>query len=297
MPGVIRVNRTGKLLSGYFYRMDFTDDAEMFYSREAPLRGAIVAERSPTDLELGTKSPETYGYLAVTFNVFPEACPSRCPSDPGHVSEYRFPRQQVVKPTHLTGTAIGPLVPGGSWCIASAEVAARIERADLEGVEGVPVGIELTHGEANPLGLRLIQPLGKDCERPLMIEGGENVCPFCAKGRPICLDCGHTDSNCSHCGEMQWRTFDSKPSRPGDDKRLIMSPWSERRQAVLDGSLWDGSDFLNAHIESFATRRFVDFLLSIHAAPFIAEPAWVWVDKMTKGQLARLEQAKRPVKG
>jgi hypothetical protein len=68
---------------------------------------------------------------------------------------------------------------------------------------------------------------------------------------------------------------------------------SRRRQAVLDGSLWDGSDFLNAHIESFATRRFVDFLLSIHAAPFIAEPAWVWVDKMTKEQLARLEPAER----
>ncbi len=296
MPGVIKVNRTGKLLPGYFFRLEFSDDAERIDLQAAFRRGAIVAKRSPTDLDFTAKSPETGGYLTVEFDVFPQPCTSRCPSNSRHVTEHRFPPQSVVKPTHVSGTAIGPLVPGG-WCVASPAVAAKVERADLVGIEGLPVWVERMSGNVEPRGLRLLQPLGKCCERPLVIEGAENACPFCRKGRPICPDCGKTEIGCSHCGETQWLPFDDKRSQTGDDKRLVMSRWSERRQGVLDGSLWDGSDFLNAHIEFFATRRFVDFLLSIHAAPFIAEPAWVWVDKMTKEQLARLEEAKRPVKG
>ena len=45
------------------------------------------------------------------------------------------------------------------------------------------------------------------------------------------------------------------------------------------------------------TRRAVDFLLSIHVWPFIAQPLPTLVEGLTKDDLAKLDAARRPVTG
>jgi len=58
---------------------------------------------------------------------------------------------------------------------------------------------------------------------------------------------------------------------------------------VLEGHLWDGSDFFS-HMR-VVTKRVVNWLLAIHAVPFIATPIPVDISKMSDVQLAWLEEA------
>ena len=68
---------------------------------------------------------------------------------------------------------------------------------------------------------------------------------------------------------------------------------SENRQ-IINGKLWDGSDLIcgRDYTVGFVTRRFVDWLISIHAAPLCATEVAVCVDGMSEAQLANLERAR-----
>ncbi len=80
------------------------------------------------------------------------------------------------------------------------------------------------------------------------------------------------------------------------DKRLIQTPVEECRPKIVDGHLWDGSDFFQCgwawQGQPFVTRRVVDWFLSHHVTPIVAEPVLVDVSQMTPKQLQVLEAAK-----
>ena len=67
---------------------------------------------------------------------------------------------------------------------------------------------------------------------------------------------------------------------------------------VIDVNRWDGADFVFVTLDSGAlrtnvvTKRVVDWLLSFHAAPFVARPVMARLDGATPEQLKMLEVAK-----
>ena len=53
----------------------------------------------------------------------------------------------------------------------------------------------------------------------------------------------------------------------------------------------DGQDFVQAYGEMFITRRALHWLTSVHARPFWARPARLWVDGMSDEQKSWLTRA------
>ncbi len=67
---------------------------------------------------------------------------------------------------------------------------------------------------------------------------------------------------------------------------------------MIDVNRWDGSDFVFVTLDAsglrtnVVTKRVIDWLLSIHAAPFVARPVLARLDGATPEQLKMLEAAK-----
>ena len=75
-----------------------------------------------------------------------------------------------------------------------------------------------------------------------------------------------------------------------DGGMILTDPEAERD--VVDPRRWDGSDYMDGGV---ATRRFLDYLLSIHLWPFVAVPLPTLVEGLTDDELAKLDRARRPV--
>jgi hypothetical protein len=58
---------------------------------------------------------------------------------------------------------------------------------------------------------------------------------------------------------------------------------------IVEGDTWDGTDFCDA--TGTVTTRFLDFLLAVHAFPFVAEPVLVDVSRMTEAQRKMLDES------
>jgi hypothetical protein len=74
---------------------------------------------------------------------------------------------------------------------------------------------------------------------------------------------------------------------PGD-KRI---PFARDRKMVIEGKTWDGSDLIHNRL---ASKRFIDWLLGIHAAPFYAEPVYFCVDGMSDQQKKWFDDLQKP---
>jgi hypothetical protein len=76
---------------------------------------------------------------------------------------------------------------------------------------------------------------------------------------------------------------------------LTFDPSIYRRGWILDGKRWDGADLINSNGINYISKRVLDWLLMVHAAPFYAKPARFCVDGMSDKQLARLEETQKPL--
>jgi hypothetical protein len=63
---------------------------------------------------------------------------------------------------------------------------------------------------------------------------------------------------------------------------------------VIEGNSWDGSDLIQARGTPYASKRFIDWLLRIHAAPFYAEPVYFCVDGMSDQQKKWFDDLQKP---
>jgi hypothetical protein len=125
-----------------------------------------------------------------------------------------------------------------------------------------------------------------ECPRDVSMKAtvdppNENACPFCSASPFVCPGCGDWTATCKGCGRhLVTRSPDDLTEHPfliDDDDWLI------------DVSKWNGQDFLG----DVVTRRVVEFLLSIHAEPFVALPVRANTLNITPEKRRRLEESKR----
>jgi len=81
------------------------------------------------------------------------------------------------------------------------------------------------------------------------------------------------------------------PTDTDDGKMAIIEedPWR-----ILEGSSWDGCDLIQAGGRNFASKRIIDWLLRIHAAPFYAQPVYFCVDGMNDQQKKWFDELQKP---
>lgn len=187
------------------------------------------------------------------------------------------------------GEEAGPFVPNSDYIFATAALAKQFTGSRLAGIREVPVKIlRDPRSQAPDPELVGLSFQGRNFYRRRQITPKEgNRCPFCGHAPYICPVCDDGGGLCKKCGK-QCLVFMHERSGP-DDPRIVSIP---TKRWILDGRNWDGSDFMDGNI---ITKRALDYLLSIHAAPFRAEPMLVDLRGCNAAQLKRLEDARKPI--
>lgn len=275
----------GTLLDGVFYEFDvpFGEDIDDSDADDT----WIHSRRTPSDQELLENGEDAWMWIELLCDLENVKAKYGCSVDKSHVTEkYWDPFEADV----LGGARLSEFIPTGSTSeiVVSAPFASRLKRTILTGFETVPVKVIVNQATLVDPMLFVLQPRGRNCLRPMKVQGAPNACPFCGRRPLICPACGYYESLCSQCGNTS--AILSRVHRGEDDKRLKIAPVPQPGR-VLDGAKWDGSDFINCGWY-FITRRALDWLLSIHAAPFYVRPARVCIDGMSEEQLRQLEAAK-----
>lgn len=175
---------------------------------------------------------------------------------------------------------------------SSRAFADRTIAAGLTGLRFEPTKVQLVVDRTNTaieasFDTDLVEWLwvGAPCSRIATIEGAPNVCPFCWFGTVVCSECGYLQNDCLKCGDYIFTANDL--GKPG----LEMLRGRDNPK-IVEGRLWDGSDAIcgRSYRIGFVTRRLVEFLLAVHAAPFMATPVAVCVDGMSAEQRRLLKR-------
>ena len=203
-----------------------------------------------------------------------------CPVDRRHVS------CQVCLPivVNLFGGPMAPFIPNLSDALVSERFAAQLRDSGLKDVEIRPVDSSDGSGAHKPTVFALVYN-GPEIRRsgwrgPV----SENRCSFCGHTPLCCLVCRDRKYSCPQCGK------DCRAKLNKAEAECAVGT-STTLRAVVDPSFWDGSDFLGG-ASGVITRRALDWLLSVHAAPFCAEPLAADVSGLTRDQREFLETAK-----
>ena len=210
-----------------------------------------------------------------------------CPGNPRHQTKLRFREASVDL---FGGPVVGDFVHDSLLLIVAGQFVDRLTGTGLSGVEFLPLAINENQSDANPGALFRLAFTSKDCTRKKTVRIPEgNACPFCGFIPIICPDCGDISYECPACQEDV--IVPRRKHGGAADRRHFITP-IPREGRIVEGMLWDGSDFLHDGMRMIATRRTVNWLLSVHATPFVARPRRVNVAGATPEQLERLERAK-----
>ena len=228
-----------------------------------------------------------------------QAPPVVCPANPAHVlvqtpavMRFYFNAPGLMPPIIGGIGAMGPVIRKG--------LADRLRASDLRGVGVCPVEMtgwvegldeEWREGAEGWNDLRHFYPEGvrPSFEGSVQPPGG-NLCPYCRRGPAVCPGCGYANNPCPACGKMPVRHVKhTTAEEKAAGVVLFDTPYDDR---LVDPRRWDGSDYMGGDL---VTRRFIDFLLSLHVWPFVAAPVPTLVEGLTKDELAKLDHARRPV--
>lgn len=286
----IVLDESGRLESGIFYEFGVPLGDELPITFE-PEDQAVLSKRTPTDDELiGTGRNYLWVDLAVDEEgrFGPTEIVRKCPRDDTHDPQWHAKELTVDL---LGGPRVADFVhlePDQVDFIVSEAFGERLKASGLIGFGLAPVKIGYGHPSYGKPKLKLLQLRGRKCLRPLTVRGASNQCPFCGREPLICPACGQWLDPCPKCGEIG--TVVRQMHKGTQDKRLIIA---ERGKPIVEGKNWDGSDLIFGQGDGrMITKRALDWLLSVHAAPFYARPIRVCVDGMSEKQLRQLEAAK-----
>jgi hypothetical protein len=272
-------DETGELVTGLFYQLDVANDVE-FAALGVP--GSAEWIKSGIDDEGGGN----IAYLEPVYEV-----KYQCKLNPRHETDReisscacRFYGQTVLRDFMMD--------PGGGLLTVTTEALAK--RIIDQGFNGVtPKHLKIIENQSEIEAPRLVwlqfsrHTRHKPFVRRNTIRLEEpNACPFCGWGPVVCPSCGDITYDCERCKERI--LVPASDHKGADDKR-----WTIQRKpaagTILEGKHWNGNDFVHFGSLHFVSKRVVDWLLRVHAAPFIAKPARVDVTGMTPEQRAKLD--------
>lgn len=295
-------DESGKFLSGIFYefKVPFDESSVDNDRRAGLLDGDWTVYGRNRNGDEPAKRQEAWMWVELLYDSSKTKKQYRCPLDKAHVTREDYGPFQA----DLFGGRLSDFLPlsgADGHVVVREDFAERLKASSLKGIGFEPIkiiihkGIPYDRQGAKPnLKLFVARFLGADCQRPRTIRGVPNACPFCQHGPMICPTCGQSSRDCPKCGK-QWSVARKLHEGPAD-KRLTGDARLIRRfmhHPILEGSRWDGSDFIYGRSERhFITKRALDWLHSVHAAPFCVKPVPVNVEGLSDKQIAKVKAAK-----
>jgi hypothetical protein len=172
---------------------------------------------------------------------------------------------------------------GRSSVVISRRLADALKTSGLKGF-GLGTTEIINPPKGAPKDLAVLQFRGRFCQRQRVIVGAPNACPLCGYKPLVCPDCGEYPSLCPKCDGIT--DVLPKEHQGPNDRRFLRGRESVAR--VLDGRLWDGSDFIYGR---FISRRALNFLQSIKATRYAAIPVELDLEGVDEKQLTLLQAA------
>lgn len=218
----------------------------------------------------------------------------RCEADGAYTHTEKVINRVAVET--FQGQTDGDFFPQDTYAsnhFVSTRLAERLRKSNLSGVEFGKVAHHQSEDRKlhEATSLEVLNVVGKRCWASSMIlsEGVANACPHCGDAPIICPECGMLRTPCKKCKKLI--AIMAGHEEGADDRRLKFEPASETL-GIVAGRRWDGSDFMTGGL---ITKRALDFLLSIHAAPFWYRPALVDVTGVSDEKLKQIRAAADPV--
>ena len=285
--GKIVLDRRGDLRRGVFYSFHVPNDDDGL----RPDQDWIVVARTPTNDALRAKGEEPYLWISPWGSDEGPVETKDCPAVSDHVTHSYYRKQSGET---FGGNRISPLIPmdiDNSFALSD-ELYRRLTRLKLHGASMEEFDLQ-EHVTGKKLrGFWSLQFVGKARLRLPKFVDVANACPHCGQGKIGCESCGQWDPYCKACRKP---VATLKPKHGGRDDKQI--PIEEDPWRVIEGKTWDGSDLVQTSggWRCFASKRFIDRLLRIHAAPFYAEPVWFCVDGMNAEQQCWFKELEKPL--
>lgn len=283
--GKIVLNRTGDLRSSLFFRFDVQSDDD--FTLKKSKAGLIIAPRTPSnDALIDAGQP---GYVQI------EELPKRedrvetkdCPVNTDHVTHrwYKAPKGDAAGYSRLSPF----LKTNGLYFAISLALCERLRALSVKGAQLDPFKIIVNQSHLRELNVWALQFVGRAKLRQPVFTNIPNSCPHCGKGQIVCQSCGEWTGQCPFC---QKQMVVSEFKHEGKhDKRIQVE---EGLRSILEVKNWDGSDLVQAGFGCYASKRFIDWLLRVHAAPFYAEPVYFCVDGMNDQQKKWFDDLQKP---
>ncbi len=276
---------SGDLRKQVFYHFEVMYDDRPIIG--TPTNEWFVAPRVPTNDTLIDAGKPYYLHLEDRPRDEELVEVKDCPADARHVTLRYF----MTLHAELAGDVrIAQFVPTSPrlFCAVSKEIHARLELLNIGGARLNPIEIDDEFHKLQGKVVRLwhFQFVGRIRARPWKLLDAPNLCPHCGSGKLFCESCGYRIPLCENCGQEMY-VIEHNHKGAGD-KRI---PFERDQKTVLEGKTWDGSDLVQG---CYASKRFIDWLLRIHAAPFYAEPIYFCVDGMSDQQWRWFEDLQKP---
>lgn len=260
----IITDETGELISGCFYKLSTFPD---LFAKD--LKGAITS--SWPDESFNVRFTLVGSDAKDLFD---------CPRDRTHRTDSRT----TVAKWDVLGGAEVPIACSGGDVVVRDDIFDALSKAKLKGLRGVKCEIITVQGSRPKHDYILICFEGADITRPsVVVPSTENHCPFCKHGPLLCPSCG---SLCFvECPKCRRRCIRYQGD-PELDAPILFHP-TPNDGVVLDGSKWDGADFLRGR--DVVTRRVIDKLVELHAFSFQAVPLRTFVGACTPEQRRQID--------
>lgn len=278
-----------KLVSGYFYNLAVETRWVYEGSKE-------YTEIEGTGEPSITSFPDEYQYsLSVECARAKDVKLSACPRDKSHVTDQYAVDIELDAQGDEPPSPLLPAQAGGGEIVTNA-LRKQMEQSGMKGFRFERVKSVQHYGKGtideksdteHPLVFYNLVPTAPCLALSMQwVEpASENRCPFCERGPIVCEACGHRERNCPKCGEKV--CVHEEDAVPGERRLIIPSAW---RKSVVNVNYWNGADYFSY---GRVTRRFVDFLLSVHAYPFVAVPISANIHGITAEKKDLLESALR----
>jgi hypothetical protein len=285
--GKIVLDRRGDIRKRVYYEFNVPFDDATNGLRRGP--DWIVVPRTPTNKELESRGDKGYVWAECLREEEDQVETNDCRVDSTHVTHRFF---KAVSADLAGQSKVSPLLPntGVSCLVMSEELHKQFEPLRVKGGRIDSISINVNQSSWKDPKLWALQFVGRAAARIPKLEDVANACPHCGRGKIVCESCGRWNVYCKSCGK-EMVVIETKHAGERD-KRV---PFEPDPSSVIEGKSWDGSDLIQVLGRPYASKRFIDWLMRIHAAPFYAEPVYFCVDGMSDDQQRWFKELEKPL--